>query len=111
METLIKWGADVSKADSNGDTPLMVASDKGHADIARALLAAGADVNAATNGGSTALMWASFCGLVEILRDLLAAGADKHVMDIDGDIAHVLAGRRSNIASAPAIRALLAAAP
>ena len=34
VETLIKWGADVNKADSHGMTPLMDASDKGHADIA-----------------------------------------------------------------------------
>ena len=111
VETLIKWGADVNKASSGGVTPLMAASYSGHADIARALLAAGADVNAADNGGWTALMYASYWGRVEIVRDLLAAGADKHAVNNDGEAAHVWAGRHGTIASAPAIRALLAAAP
>ena len=44
------------------------------------------------------------------MRDLLAAGADKHAMRFDGETAHTLAGCL-NPASAPAIRALLDAAP
>jgi ankyrin repeat protein len=107
---LIKWGADVNMA-RDGWTPLMAASVNGVADIARALLAAGADVNAADISGWTALMWASYFGHVEIVRDLLAAGADKHAVSNDGDTTHTLAGRRGTLASAPAIRALLAAAP
>ena len=110
VATLILWGADVSKASSAGYTPLIVASLNGHADIARALLAAGADMNAAANGGWTALMYASCWGYVEIVRDLLAAGADKHAMRIVGETAHTQAGR-FNAASAPAVRALLDAAP
>ena len=111
MKTLIKWGADVNKARSDGFTPVITASAGGHADIARALLAAGADVNAADNGGWTALMCASFCGRIEIVRDLLTAGADKHAVSKRGNTAHTLAGRRGTDASAPTIRALLAAAP
>ena len=105
VATLIKWGVDVNKANSYGVTPLIAASVEGHADIARALLAAGADVNAADTDGWTALMCASYNGLVEIVRDLLAAGADKHAVSNNGQTAHTLA------ASAPAIHALLAAAP
>ena len=99
----------MNKADSDGWTPLIKASIDGHAEIARALLAAGADVNAADNGGWTALMFASFWGHVEIVRDMLAAGADKHAVGNGGETAHTLAGLSN--AAAPAIRALLAAAP
>ena len=111
VETLIKWGADVNKASIDGLTPLIAASAGGHADIARALLAAGADVNAASIGGWTALMCATYYGRIEIVRDLLAAGADKHAVSDDGQTAHTLAGNEGADASAPAIRALLAAAP
>jgi hypothetical protein len=112
VETLIKWGADVNKAcsDFDGLTPLMCASYRGNAEITRALLAADADVNAAANDGWTALMYASCYSRVEIVRDLLAAGADKHAVNNRGSTAHTVAG--SLIAAfAPAIRALLAAAP
>ena len=101
----------MNKASSDGWTSLITASYYGHADIARALLAAGADVNAASNRGWTALMCASCFGCIEIVRDLLAAGADKHALRTNGETAHTLAGHRGTDASAPAIRALLAAAP
>jgi len=110
VETLIKWGADVNKEYSYGSTPLMSASANGHADVARALLIAGADVNAANNRGWTALMCASCSGHVEIARNLLAAGADHHTTNNLGETAYSLAGR-GKTSAAPAIRALLAAAP
>jgi ankyrin repeat protein len=110
VEALIKWGADVNKASSDGVTPLMAASYD-DAEVARALLAAGADVNAADDDGWTVLMFASCDGRVEIVRDLLAAGANKHAVNNDGETAYTLAGLMDNAASAPAIRALLAAEP
>ena len=124
VETLIKWGADASKARSDGYTPLIEASLNDHAEIARALLAAGVDVNAADTDGWTALMCASCYGRVVIVRDLLAAGADKHAVSNYGETAHRLAGRVDKHAMRKdgktahtmagcyaAIRALLAAAP
>ena len=101
----------MNKASSGGWTPLMQASCDGHADIARALLAAGSDVDAVNYGGWTALIVASCWGCVEIVGILFAAGADKHAVSISGESAHSLAGRNAKFASAPAIRALLAAAP
>ena len=67
-------------------------------------------MNAADDNDWTALMCASANGRVEIVRDLLAAGADKDAVSNGGETAHTMAGRRGTDASAPAIRALLAAA-
>lgn len=55
---------------------LHAASQNGHAEIVRLLLAAGADVNAKGDDEVTALHAASQNGHVEIVKLLLAAGAD-----------------------------------
>ena len=41
-QSLLEAGASVDAVDKEGDTPLHYAADKGHADVARALLEAGA---------------------------------------------------------------------
>ena len=56
-------------------------------------------------------MWASHNSHVESVRDLLIAGADKHALANDGRTVHAVSGLRGDAASAPAIRALLDAAP
>lgn len=64
-------------------TALMMASNHGHLEIVRALLAAGADVNAKANDTfDTALMLASARGYAEIVKALLAAGADVSAKNI-----------------------------
>src|SRR5207248_7969224 len=59
-----------------GETPLMRASARGFADVARALLDAGADVNAQRGDGFTPLVLAVFFGHEEVVRLLLERGAD-----------------------------------
>jgi ankyrin repeat protein len=59
----------------------MLASEQGHLEIVRALIAAGADVNAKTSRGETALMDASDNGNPEIVQALLAAKADLNAED------------------------------
>jgi ankyrin repeat protein len=46
-------GADKDKADCNGATPLMWASDQGHLEVARLLCDAGADKDKADHDGDT----------------------------------------------------------
>ena len=68
VRRLIAIGADVNKdKTSDGDTPLMCASYKGHEEVVRLLLQAGAHVDDERCDGNTALMVAAcngHCGLV-----------------------------------------------
>jgi hypothetical protein len=59
-----------------GETPLMRASARGYADVARALLDAGADASARRADGFTPLLLAAFFGHEEVVRLLLERGAD-----------------------------------
>ena len=48
---LIKAGADVNQANSEGATPLYIAAQKGHEGIVASLIQAGADVRKACKDG------------------------------------------------------------
>ena len=58
------------------ETPLHLASRRGHADIARLLLEHGADGNAQNDDGSTPLLLSSSQGHAEVARIVLEQGAD-----------------------------------
>ena len=110
VEELIAWHADMNLTGLRyGATALINASDKGHVEVVRALLAAGAGVDVANNDGRTALMLASANGHVKVVRALLAAGANKHLITLAGGTAFSVASHTA--ASTAAIRALLALAP
>ena len=85
VHLLVTRGANVNahRTDS-GDTPLIIASWKGHALIVRALLAAGADVSARATEGRTALHLASSAGHVESLRELLKRDLDVNARSASG---------------------------
>jgi ankyrin repeat protein len=72
---LLARGAPREVKDVNGCTALYWASEKGHVDAVRALLAAGANVDAA-DSGITPLWVASSCNNTDAMRVLLAAGAN-----------------------------------
>ena len=61
--------------DKYGKTALMLASEKGHADAVKALLAAGANVNARDKDGRTALSLATENGHTETANILRNAEA------------------------------------
>ncbi|OQR91706.1 hypothetical protein ACHHYP_20174 [Achlya hypogyna] len=65
-----------SDADKNGDSPLYTASENGHEDVVRQLIAAGADVNHENENGRTPLSIAAFRGREGVVQQLIAAGAD-----------------------------------
>ncbi len=67
--------------DARGRTPLHLAADRGHADVAEALLAAGADANAKADDGSTPLHLAAEGGRADVAEALLAAGAAANARD------------------------------
>ena len=56
---------------------MILASARGHLEVAQLLFEAGADKDQGQEDGSTALMWASENGHLEVVRLLCEAGADK----------------------------------
>uniref|UniRef100_A0A673U4H7 K Homology domain-containing protein n=1 Tax=Suricata suricatta TaxID=37032 RepID=A0A673U4H7_SURSU len=83
---LIKAGADVELGCS---TPLMEASQEGHLELVKYLLAAGANVHATTATGDTALTYACENGHTDVADVLLQAGAD---LDKQEDTKTILEG-------------------
>lgn len=74
---LIKVGADVTIADADGKTPVLVAVELGNVDMLNLLINAGADVSGTVDGaGVTPLIVGSHMGHVHIVAALLNAGAD-----------------------------------
>ena len=59
LKCLLRAGADKEKANKDGWTPLIVASNKGHTEIVEILIRAGADKEKADKDGWTPLIFAS----------------------------------------------------
>ncbi|CAE7927296.1 unnamed protein product, partial [Symbiodinium sp. KB8] len=68
-------------------TPLMRASENGHADVARLLLEAGAQTDLHRHWGETALMDAAGGGHSQVVQLLLEAGAQKDLRDLESSTA------------------------
>jgi uncharacterized protein len=83
--TLLSVGADAGAVAAHSlVTPLIRASEGGHTEVARLLLARGADPNARDATGRTALAAAAEYGDPELVRVLLQAGADPEHKDAEG---------------------------
>jgi ankyrin repeat protein len=87
-----------------GSTPLLVASERGHLDVVRALIAAGADVNANVVIGWKPLQVASADGNLGMVTALIAAGADVNA-DIDGDTPLQVASEQGHLGVVAALTA------
>src|SRR6185369_1554534 len=72
---LIRAGADASKRNRYGVTPMALASANGNAEMIALLLEAGADANVVDQTGETALMTSTKSGSAEAVRTLLDHGA------------------------------------
>jgi ankyrin repeat protein len=81
-QMLLYAGANVRATTRLGSyTPLLMASEQGHAGVVGALLRGGADPKAATSAGTTPLMLASAAGKVDAVKALLDAGADANAKE------------------------------
>jgi ankyrin repeat protein len=77
VEAVVRGGADVTKADDDGATPLYIACEKGDASIVEALLGRDADVNKArTDIGATPLYKACENHHTSCVQLLVRARAD-----------------------------------
>eukprot|EP00439_Symbiodinium_sp_Y106_P029637 s2535_g3.t1 len=90
-----------TSAGSDGGTPLMMASGRGHIELVRLLLAAGAEKDPVNvDSGNTALMNASEHGRVDVVHLLLEARADVNVKDpcgCSGHTASILAAMQPHV--------------
>lgn len=71
--------------DESGQTPLHLATDRGHIECVKALILAGADVNSVDNDGISILQAAVIGGDKDCTQLLLVLGANPDQSDNDGD--------------------------
>ena len=86
IRKLVDAGCDIANIEPGGyDTPLQMATSRGHIEAVKLLLARGAPVNGRSKTGRTAL----FDGVIEfdreVFRLLIAAGADVNAADDGGE--------------------------
>jgi len=81
----------------DASTPLHLASENRHVDLARMLVEHGADVSAQRKDGSTALRLASFNDDVDLARTLVERGADASAQDEDGSSVLHLASHSGHV--------------
>jgi ankyrin repeat protein len=75
MEALLAEGTEIDARGENGETPLILAILKDHADVVELLIAHGADVMARNERGLTPLHAAAYSGSTEVAGLLLDHGA------------------------------------
>lgn len=94
-KTLLERGAHVDTVDANGDTPLLIASRLGHAEMVTLLLACGADVARTNLAGETALCCAVDENHREATRVLIrhgSEGPDPHYRNYYRLCGHIIGG-------------------
>ncbi|XP_063924814.1 uncharacterized protein LOC135138744 isoform X2 [Zophobas morio] len=76
VEYLVKYGAEINRADKYGETPLYAASSRRHEKIVECLVKCGAKINPANTYENTLLYEASSGGHEKIVECLLKCGAE-----------------------------------
>ena len=92
-------GAGIDARDASGCTPLLIAAQYGHPDLAAFLVRRGADPHAVDASGDTALHWAAYKGSVEVcglLLHLLGSVGQLDSVDAFGQAPLHLASLRGN---------------
>lgn len=96
VRRLVRAGADVNAATTDGFTPLMLAVGHGSLEITEYLINQKADVNRRNEVGQTALMIAALEGNKPIIDRLVVAGAEVHAVDHEGRNAVMWAASRGD---------------
>lgn len=89
-------GASIKVRNRFGETPLMLASERGNGKIVAALLKAGADVREKRKNGVTALMMAAERGHVDAAKELIRASAEVDAAAENGNTALLWAAMRGH---------------
>jgi ankyrin repeat protein len=87
VQALLKDNANlVSSRNENGVTPLLLALQEGHMEVAKLLLAKGAEINAkdSDDDDKTPLHWAAQHDHIDVAKLLLANHADVNAKDVGG---------------------------
>ena len=84
---LCQHGADVDAKDSDGETPLAIASGRGNLKVATVLLAEGANITAKSVTGRTPLHFAAQSGHLHVVTLLTKRGAQMNAKDNAGYLA------------------------
>ena len=78
LNVLLSEGAAIDTVDTEGNTPLMLASRIGNPRMLRIILVHNPDIHVRNNNGETALMIAAENGQLSVVEQLLSKGADMH---------------------------------
>jgi ankyrin repeat protein len=81
MGVLLKSRYDLDSKDSNGQTPLSWAEEKGNEAVVKLLLEKGTELDSKSNRSRTPLSWAAEIGHEAVVKLLLEKGADLESKD------------------------------
>lgn len=105
LNGVIAEGTHIDATDGDGETALMIASEKGESDVVRRLIQHGANVNRKDEDLKTPLMYAADEGRTDVVKELLSAGADVNARDEDGKTALKIAEDEKHLDTAAVLRA------
>ncbi len=95
--TLLQQGTDINIRDSQGRTPVMLATYQHNTDMVKTLLQAGADVNIRDNNKANPLLHSAAMGWLDILRLAIDAHADTRLTNRFGGISIIPASERGHV--------------
>lgn len=96
FEILIQLGANLNKTDTNGRTPLMLASSVGNRYFLKRMIENYADIDMIDDFGWSALIFAAYYSHYHIAKELLDAGCNTTVVTKGGQSALQIAMQQQN---------------